>query len=168
MPQPLTYRPEVGALIRGARLVGTPLRACAKAAGVPYRTLCDWLAAGRAYNDADPADRIKHHAALGAFAAEMDRAAGQADAVLHQRVMKATEKDGRLAFDIIRWKAEAETRRVKRELAEAQRDVERNRAAGTHVENVRDVSRMTDDELRTEAQRLLGGDLGADDPRTTH
>jgi site-specific DNA-cytosine methylase len=32
----LTLTPELAATIRGARLVGTPLRACAKAAGVPW------------------------------------------------------------------------------------------------------------------------------------
>lgn len=161
MPRPLAYTPEVGAVIRGARLVGTPLRTCAKAAGVPYATLCDWLAKGRAYNDAAVPDRDAKHAVLGAFAADMDRAAGQSDAVLHQRVMKGTEKDGRLAFDVIRWKSEAATRAAKRELIEAQRDVERNRAAGTHVERheVRDVSGLTDDELRAEAQRLAATDL---------
>ena len=76
----LNYTPEIGATIRGARLVGTPLRTCARAAGVPWSTCCDWLAKGRAYNEAAPADRIARHAALGQFAAEIDKAGAQAEA----------------------------------------------------------------------------------------
>ena len=47
-------------------------------------------------------------------------------------------------------------------------EVAKNRAAGTHVENVRNVSDLTDDEIRAEAKRLLGVDLDDDKPRTAH
>ena len=56
------------ATIRGARLVGTPLRACAKAAGVPWDTMIGWLRVGRAYNAAEPAKRNPRHVAQGARA----------------------------------------------------------------------------------------------------
>ena len=61
--------PELAATIRGARLVGTPLRACVKAAGVPWQTAMDWLRKGRAYNAAAPTERNPKHGALGSFAA---------------------------------------------------------------------------------------------------
>ena len=157
MPAP-NYTPEIGATIRGARLVGTPLRTCARAAGVPWSTCCDWLAKGRAYNEAAPADRIARHAALGQFAAEIDKAGAQAESVLYQRVMKATEKDGRIALDLIKWKAEAPLRA-------ARIDVERQRAQGTFVER-HEINAATDEALLEEARALaaaLRGD-GTDAP----
>ena len=98
----LTLTPELAATIRGARLVGTPLRACAKAAGVPWDTMIGWLRVGRAYNAAEPAKRNPRHVAQAAFAAELDRAGAQCESALHARVMKATEDDGRLALDVLR------------------------------------------------------------------
>lgn len=47
MPRPLTFTSEIAATILGARRVGAPLRHCAKAAGIPWRTFCDWLNRGR-------------------------------------------------------------------------------------------------------------------------
>lgn len=142
-----TYTPELGATIRGARLVGTPLRACVKAAGVPWRTVMDWLAKGRAYNNAKPSDRNLKHEALGRFAADIDRASAQATATLHARVMAATAKDGRLAFDVLRWNEERPTRKLKRGLIEAQVEVERRRADGT-------IPATSDDALNEITRRL--------------
>ena len=156
MPAP-NYTPEIGATIRGARLVGTPLRTCAKAAGVPWSTCCDWLAKGRAYNEAAPADRNARHAALGQFAAEIDKAGAQAETVLYQRVMKATEKDGGLALKLLQWKADARLRA-------AHLAVEEKRANGTLVERheIRDVS---DEALLEEANRLIA-ELRGSEPST--
>lgn len=39
----ITLTREMHAALVAARRVGAPLRHCAKAAGVPWRTLCDWL-----------------------------------------------------------------------------------------------------------------------------
>lgn len=133
MPRRLTFTAEIGAVIRGARLVGTPLRACAAAAGVPWPTMKDWLSCGRAYNAATDHMRSAKHAALGAFAAEIDRASAQCESALHARVMKATEKDGRLALEVLRWNEERATRKLKRDLVAAQVEVERMRAAGELV-----------------------------------
>lgn len=133
MSAPTTFTPELGATIRGARLVGTRLRDSVKAAGVPWRTFCDWLKRGRAYNAASPADRNSRHAALGAFAADIDRAGAQATAALHARVMAATVTDGRLALDVLRWNEERPTRELKRKLLAAQTEVERLRAEGQLV-----------------------------------
>ena len=57
MPHPTAFTPKVGATILGARLVGTPLRVCVRAAGVPWSTFCGWLTTGRAYNAADEGAR---------------------------------------------------------------------------------------------------------------
>ena len=152
MPTALT--PELAATIRGARLVGTPLRACAKAAGVPWQTAMDWLRKGRAYNAAVPTERNPRHAALGSFAADLDKAGAQCEAALHSRVMKETERDGRLALDVLRWNEERPTRELKRKLVAAQVDVETQRAAGLLVNrtdvtsNGKPIAAMTDDELR--------------------
>jgi hypothetical protein len=145
-----TYTPELGATIRGARLVGTRLRDAVKAAGVPWRTFCDWLKRGRAYNDAAPADRNPRHAALGAFAADIDRAGAQATATLHARVMTATTKDGRLAFDVLRWNEERSTRELKRKLLAAQTETERRKALTPDS-----VAQKSDDEIDARIAELL-------------
>ena len=156
----LSLTPELAATIRGARLVGTPLRACVKAAGVPWQTAMDWLRKGRVYNAAAPADRIPRHAMYGAFAADLDRAGAQATAALHARVMAATVNDGKLALDVLRWNEERSTRDLKRQLVAAQVEVERMRAAGELVNRTdvttdgRPLSAMTDDELRAHIASL--------------
>jgi hypothetical protein len=47
--------------------------------------------------------------------------------------MKATEDDGRLALDVLRWNEERGTRALKRQLVAAQVEVEQLRAAGLLV-----------------------------------
>jgi hypothetical protein len=148
MPHPTAFTPKIGATILGARLVGTPLRVCVRAAGVPWSTFCGWLTAGRAYNAADEGKRNAKHRELGDFAASIDKAGAQAEAVLYQRVLKATEKDGGLALKLLQWRADAPLRA-------ARLDVERQRAQGTLVERVAiDDSAVT--ELREKLKRALG------------
>lgn len=61
--RPSTLTREVHAALVAARRVGAPLRHCAKAAGVPWRTLCDWLRKGR-----------EGDAIFAAIAADLDKA----------------------------------------------------------------------------------------------
>jgi len=145
MPRPSTFTPEIAATIIGARRVGAPLRQCAKAAAVPWRTLCDWLRAGR-----DGDERFA------AFTAEVDKADAALERVLRARALKGTENDPRLAFDMLRWRESQEERKAKLGLMRAQRDVEQKRASGDHVERVevRNVSELSDAELLAEAERL--------------
>ena len=163
---PLT--PEVAAMIRGARLVGTPLRACARAAGVPWDTLIGWLRVGRAYNEAAPEKRNPRHAAQAAFASDLDKAGAQCESALHARVMSATVKDGRLALDVLRWNEERGTRKLKRDLVAAQVEVERARAAGDYVERHEVTGSTAADEIRRRVARLSesaaagGGAVGPD------
>ena len=151
----LTLTPELAATIRGARLVGTPLRACAKAAGVPWDTMIGWLRVGRAYNAAAPADRNPRHVAQAAFAAELDRAGAQCESALHARVMKATEDDGRLALDVLRWNEERGTRQLKRQLVAAQVEVERLRAAGELVNRADVTTNVTVTDARSQLAAQL-------------
>jgi len=166
MPTALTS--ELAATIRGARLVGTPLRACARTAGVPWDTLIGWLRVGRAYNEAAPEKRNPRHAAQAAFAADLDKAGAQATAALHARVMSATVKDGRLALDVLRWNEERGTRKLKRDLVAAQVEVERARAAGDYVERHEVTGSTAADEIRRRVARLTdaaaagGGAVGPD------
>jgi hypothetical protein len=146
MGRALTFNPETAATILGARRVGAPLRQCAQAAGVPWRTFCDWLKAGRDGTDARFAD----------FAAQVDTAGAQVDTVLHARVMKGTEKDPRLALDVIKYRDAARARTAELRLLKARGAVEEKRATGDHVDRVevRNVSELTDAELIAEAERL--------------
>ena len=168
MPHPTTLTPELAATIRGARLVGTPLRACARAAGVPWDTLIGWLRVGRAYNEAAPEKRNPRHAAQAAFAADLDKAGAQCESALHARVMSATVKDGRLALDVLRWNEERATRKLKRDLVAAQVEVERARAAGDYVERHEVTGSTAADEIRRRVARLSesaaagGGAVGPD------
>lgn len=155
MPQPLTFTPEIAATIIGARRVGAPLRQCAKAASVPWRTFCDWLAAGR---DGDPR--------FVAFATELDKADADLERVLRARALKGTEGDARLAFDMLRWRESQEERKAKLRLLRAQGDVEEKRATGEHVERVEHTTRDPLDELRSRLDRLaLTGEAGGDPRR---
>jgi hypothetical protein len=154
MSSSLTLTPELAATIRGARLVGTPLRACAKAAGVPWDTMIGWLRVGRAYNTAAPAERNPRHVAQGAFAADIDRAGAQCESALHARVMAATVKDGRLALDVLRWNEERDTRKLKRELVAAQVEVETMRASGMLPPAQVNVTHDARDELVSRFARL--------------
>jgi len=160
MPSPLTLTSELAATIRGARLVGTPLRACVKAAGVPWQTAMDWLRKGRVYNAAAPSERNAKHAPLGSFAADLDKAGAQCESALHARVMAATVNDGKLALDVLRWNEERATRDLKRQLVAAQVEVEKMRAAGDLVNRTdvttggRALATMTDDELRAHIASL--------------
>lgn len=166
MPAHLTLTTEKAAAILGARRVGAKQDEAAKAAGVPPRTLDHWLKLGRAFNDAEPEERNRAHVALGKFAADYMQAEGAFLSVMRQRVTKATEKDGRLAFDVLRWKETEGERRLKRALLAAQAEVEKARAAGTYVEKHehRAAAEMTREELLAEARQLLEAELahGAD------
>ena len=152
MPRPSTFTPEIAATIIGARRVGAPLRQCAKAAAVPWRTLCDWLRAGR-----DGDERFA------AFTAEVDKADADLERVLRARALKGTEDDPRLAFDMLRWRESQEERKAKLRLLRAQGTVEEKRATGEHVERHEHSMKDPLDELRSRLDRLaLTGEAGGD------
>lgn len=158
MARPTTYTAEIGARIVGARLVGAPLRRCVAAAGVSWRTFCDWLVRGRSVNEArargeapsgNPLDAV-----LADFAAKVDAADAQLEATLWSRAVKGTEDDPRLAFDMLRWRAEKPSRDAKLGLLKAQREVEEKRASGDHVDRVEHSTRDPLAELNARLDRL--------------
>ena len=158
MPRPLTFTPEIAAAILGARRVGAPLRQCAEAAGVPWRTFCDWLRKGR---EGDPL--------FDAFATDVDAASAKVDAVLYARVMKGTEKDARLALDVIKYREASKIRAAELRLAKARGTVEEKRAEGTHVDRVEHATKDPLDEIRSRLARRAaalgaGSDAGGADP----
>jgi hypothetical protein len=99
---------EMHAALVAARRVGAPLRHCAKAAGVPWRTLCDWLRKGR-----------EGDARYAPLAAALDAADAAIEQVLRARALKGTEKDARLAFDMVRWRESQAIRKAELRLARA-------------------------------------------------
>ncbi len=141
---------------------GALYRDAAEAAGIPWRTWMDWCAAVRDERCTDP-DVIE-------LVTEARKAYAATNVGLTAAVAKATAKDWRAAAWLAEHrqgdpKARSDARRAKYEA-----DVARNRAAGTHVENVRNVTDLNDDDLRAEAKRLLDGEGAADGSvsRSTH
>lgn len=154
MPARLTYTPELGAQILGARRVGATLRDAAKAAGVPWQTFKDWLRAGRE-GDARFAD----------FAASIDKAAAQYEQVLRARVMKGTEEDPRLAFDVLKWVELKPERDAKLRALKAQADVDEKRASGELVERHEHSVKDPLDELRRRLAQGAAATEAGGDPR---
>ena len=140
-----TCTPEVRAAILAARRVGAPLRACAKAAGVPWDTLIAWMRRGR-----------KGDEPYAEFVEELDRASVQIDNVLRARCLKATEEDARPAFDMLKWREERSTRDARLRLLKAQGTVEEGRAEGTHVERV--AVEGVGDELIAKLRKAIHGE----------
>jgi len=151
MPAPFTFKPEIGAQIIGARRVGATLRDACKAAGVPWPTFKQWLKLGRG---GDPR--------LADFARDIDKAAAQFDQVLRARVLKGTEEDARLAFDILKWNELRAERAAKLRALEAQAIVDEKRAAGELVDRHEHTMKDPVDELRSRIARLAGpGEAGS-------
>lgn len=125
MTPPRTLTPAVAAGLVAARRVGAPLRACAAVTGVPWRTLCRWLRAGRAEGATGP---------CAALAAELDRAHATMLVALHARVLAATQGDARLAFDVLRWHETAPLRRALAAVAYARARAVRRQAADAVVD----------------------------------
>lgn len=116
-----TLTPTVAAGLIAARRVGAPLRACAAAVGVPWRTLCRWLRAGRAEGATGPCFDL---------AVELDRAHATTLLELHSRVLAATGGDARLAFDVLRWHDAADHRAALADLARARARTAKAEAKG--------------------------------------
>ena len=141
---------------------GALYRDAAGAAGIPWSTWTDWCRDVRdgTCTDEDVIELVT--AARAAYAA--------ANVGLTAVVVKAAQKDWRAAAWLAEHrqgapKAAADARRAQHEAT-----IARNRARGTHVENIRNVTELNDDDLRAEAKRLLDGEEAADGDgtRTTH
>ena len=161
MPRVTTYTPKAHAALVAARRVGSTLKEACDAVGVPSTTVDDWLKRGRRWNDGDHTNARDETYAT--FAREMDGAHALWITSLRSRVTKATEKDGRLALDVLKWHDLLAHRAAEKRLLRAKANVEEQRAAGLLVERheVKHVAEMNDDELRAEAQRLLAAANGS-------
>lgn len=118
---------------------GALYRDAAEAAGIPWTTWTDWCRAVRE-DRCDNPDVVE-------LVTEARQAYAAANKGLTAMVAKSAAKDWRAAAWLLEHrqgasKAAAEARRAQHEAT-----IAKKRADGTHVENVRQVESMTDDEL---------------------
>ncbi len=167
MPRVTTYTPKAHAALVAARRVGSTLKEACDAVGVPSTTVDDWLKRGRRWNDGDHTNARDETYAT--FAREMDGAHALWITSLRSRVTKATEKDGRLALDVLKWHDLLAHRAAEKRLLRAKANVEEQRAAGLLVERheVKHVAEMTDEELLEEARKFLARDESGEHERAT-
>lgn len=139
MPRPVAITREKRDKMLAALRAGALYRDAAESAGIPWRTWMDWCKAVR--EDTCTSDDVIFlvTAAREAYAT--------ANVGLSATIAKAAAKDWRAAA----WKLEhrmgapkaaADARRAQHEAT-----IAKNRAAGTHVETVRHIGEIADDEL---------------------
>ncbi len=139
MPRRFAITPDRRDKLLNALRAGALYRDAAEAAGIPWSTWTDWSRAVKAgeCNDDDVTALVA--AAREAYAAT--------NVGLTASVAKASQKDWRAAAWLAEHrqgasKAAADARRAQHEAT-----IAKNRAAGTHVETVRHVGELADDEL---------------------
>jgi len=160
--KPFAYREEMRATMLGALSQGSTYRAAAGAAGIPWQTWMGWSRLVREGACPDPD--------VEALVLDARQTFEAANVALATNINVASLEDWKAAAWLLDHrqgdpKARADARRAKYEA-----EIAKNRAAGTHVENVRNVTDLNDDDLRAEAKRLLDGEGAADGSlsRTTH
>jgi hypothetical protein len=139
---------EAAPVIIGARRVGSPMRVCAAAAGVPWQTVVRWLRRGRAALDLDDvsdADRP-----FADFVTECDKASAAVEQKLRQRVLDGIEDDARLALDYVKWIDGERARRAERKLLAAKVQTEQRKAMAPDS-----VTQKSDDEIDARINELL-------------
>lgn len=160
MPARVAFRAEMRATLLQSLAAGATYRDATAAAGIPWRTWCDWSKAHSAGGHSDPD--------VDSLVADARKAYAKASVAMTATVSVASKKDWRAAAFVLQHRQGDPKARHDEKRARYEAEVAKNRAAGTHVETVRHVGELTDDELRAEAQRILRGDADADKPRTTH
>ena len=139
---------------------GSTYRSACGAAGIPWSTWMDWSRDVRNGSCDDPD--------VEALVIDARKAFEAANVALASSIHVATADDWKAAAWLLQHRQGDPKARHDEKRARYEAEVAKNRAAGTHVENVRNVSDLTDDEIRAEAKRLLGVDLDDDKPRATH
>lgn len=139
MPRRFAITPERRDKLLNALRAGALYRDAAGAAGIPWSTWTDWCREVKAERCNDPDVVALVEAARVAYATT--------NVGLAASVAKASQKDWRAAAWLAEHrqgapKAAADARRAQHEAT-----IAKNRAEGTHVETVRHVGEMTDDEL---------------------
>lgn len=145
MPRLTTFTPALAKEIIDARRIGATVREAIAAAGVPRTTALEWLERGRAWNSGasqDPRDER-----FAAYARDMDGARAVYLRSLRAFRANGVQQDARLAHEVIKHEETKELRNQELRLLKQRVRVEKNRAAGTHVETVRHVGEIADEEL---------------------
>ena len=160
--KPFAYREEMRATLLGALSQGSTYRAATGAAGIPWSTWTDWTRTVRA-GTCDDAD-------VESLVLDARRTYEAASVALATNINVASAEDWKAAAWLLDHRQGDPKARHDEKRARYEAEIARNRANGTHVENVRNVTELTDDDLRAEAQRLLSGEGAADGDgtRTTH
>ena len=164
MPRPVAFRPEMRADVLNALHAGATYRDACESAGIPWRTWCDWSKAHREREGGHPDPDVD------ALVADARIAYAKASTSMVAQVRVSSKKDWRAAAWLLDHRQGDPKARSDERRAKFDADVARNRARGTHVENIRNVTELTDDDLRAEAKRLLDGEGAADGSvsRSTH
>jgi hypothetical protein len=162
MPRKFALSPEQRAPLLAALAAGSTYRDATGAARIPWRTWCDWSRAVREDRCDDDDVRSLVEDAHATYA--------KASTMFSARVAIASAKDWKAAAWALEHRGGDPKRRHDERRAKYEAEIARNRAAGTHVETVRHVGELTDDDLRAEAKRLLDGEGAADGSvsRSTH
>jgi hypothetical protein len=156
-PSGQSYRPEMRQPLLDALAAGATYRSACGAAGIPLRTWWDWCKA---------VDRGQcANAAVVALVADARKTYHQVTNAHVARVAVAGAKDWRASAWLVEKRELAQQRRYETKRAKHEAEIAKNRAAGTHVENVRQVESMTTAELEAEARKILGLDT---EPHTEH
>lgn len=159
-PNARAFRSEMRPVVLDALANGSTYRAACGAAGIPWATWMRWSREVRAGECDDPD--------VEALVIDARKAFEAANVALATSIHVATADDWKAAAWLLQHRQGDPKARHDEKRARYEAEIARNRAAGTHVENVRNVSDLTDDEIRAEAKRLLGVDLDDDKPRATH
>lgn len=157
--KPYALPDDAKATMLDALAGGSTYRTATGAAGVPWSTWLRWcrnVDAGEC-SDPDVCDLV--------VAARVTYE--RASAAMSRTIHTAAADDWKAAAWTLEHRGGDPKRRHDERRARYEAEIARNRAAGTHVETVRHVGELTDDDLRSEARKLLDA-LDADDPRTTH
>ena len=160
VPNARAFRDEMRATMLDALSHGSTYRSACGAAGIPWSTWMDWSRDVRNGSCDDPD--------VEALVIDARKAFEAANVALATSIHVATADDWKAAAWLLQHRQGDPKARHDEKRARYEAEVAKNRAAGTHVENVRNVSDLTDDEIRAEAKRLLGVDLDDDKPRATH
>lgn len=156
MPRPLTFNAALAKEIVDSRRIGSTVREAFAAAGVPKATASEWLTRGRLWNSNASTDASDERFA--AFARDFDAARSVYLRSLRAYRANGVQVDPRLAHEVLKHEETKELRNQELRLLKQRVRVETNRAEGTHVETVRHVGDLADDELdrriaELEAQR---------------
>ena len=160
--KPFAFDAAMRPTLLGALSQGSTYRAATGAAGIPWSTWTDWTRTVRAGTCDDPD--------VESLVLDARRTYEAASVALATNINTASVEDWKAAAWLLDHRQGDPKARHDEKRARWEAEIARNRANGTHVENVRNVTELTDDDLRAEAKRLLDGEGAADGDgtRTTH